>query len=232
VSVKDKNMQISRRAKQAAVLLLGLAMTGCGYSDVPSQPSGKAATLNLSLKTVPTVRSITISPGTATFANCVGGSSGNNTASAGNRLGYPNGTCWVGEATPIGIYPIKITNTGIASFVYVSGSDAAPSDGGDHWSLCEAGANPQTSCSGHDKLLPGTDQYILRNFSPDGASGTGLSGTPECDHEFDQHGKCWAGQGASQDEGFELIGPFAATDSASTQWTMSITWTPVPTESG
>jgi hypothetical protein len=225
-------MLISRSAKQAAVLLLGLAMTGCGISDVPSQPGGKAATLNLSLKSVPTVRSITISPGSATFGNCGGGSNGNNTASAGNRLGYPNGTCWVGEATPIGIYPIKITNTGIASFVYVSGSDATPSDGGDDWSLCQAGAKPQAGCTGHDKVLPGTDQYILRNFSPDGASGTGLGGAPECDHEFDPHGKCWAAQGASQDEGFELIGPFAVTDNASTQWTMNITWIPVPIESG
>ena len=129
-------MQRSRSGKRIAVLLLGLSLSlaGCGFSaETSSQPNGRAATLNLSLKTVPTVRSITISPGKATFANCAGGKGNDNTASAGSRLGYPNGVCWIGESSPIGLYPVKVTNTGIASFVYVNGSNATPSDSGDDW---------------------------------------------------------------------------------------------------
>jgi hypothetical protein len=225
-------MQISRSGKQIAVLLLGLSLSlaGCGFATTPSQPDGKAATLNLSLKTVPTVRSITISPVRATFANCTGGKDNNNTASAPNRLGYPNGVCWIGEVNPIGVYPIQVTNTGIASFVYINGSSASPSDSGDEWKLCNVGKNPAATCNGYQHRRPGIDQYIVRNFGPDGSNNTGLSGTPQCDRAFSARGKCWAVLGASQHEGFELIGPFAASDAASTNWTMSITWTPVPTE--
>jgi hypothetical protein len=230
--VKDKNMQIPRSAKQTAVLLLGLSLSlaGCGLATTPSQPNGKAATLNLSVKTVPTVRSITISPGRATFGNCAGGKDVNNTHSAGSRLGFPNGTCWVGETSPIGVYPIKITNTGIASFVYVNGSSATPSDDGNGWSLCNLGKNPAATCNGYKHRAPGIDQYLVENFGPGGGTRSGLTGTPQCDRAFGARGKCWAGLGASQHEGFELIGPFAASDFRSSNWTMSITWTPVPTE--
>jgi hypothetical protein len=226
-------MQISRSGKRIAVLLLGLSLSlaGCGFSaETSSQPNGRAATLNLSLKTVPTVRSITISPGKATFANCTGGKGNDNTASAGSRLGYPNGVCWIGESSPIGLYPIKVINTGIASFVYVSGSNATPSDGGDDWALCNVGKDPAVTCSGYKNSTPGVDQYIVRNFGPDGSNNTGLTGTPQCDRAFGAQGKCWAGLGASQQEGFELIGPSAVSDTGSTNWTITITWTPVPTE--
>ncbi len=226
-------MQISRSWTPIALLLLGLALSlaGCGISaDQPSQPNGKTANLNLSLKTVPTVRSITISPGKATFANCTGGKDNDNTESAATRLGYPNGICWVGESSPIGEYPIKVTNTGIASFVYVNGSNAAPSDSGDEWALCNVGKDPAVTCSGYKNGTPGVDQYIVRNFGPDGSNNTGLTGTPQCDRAFGAQGKCWAGLGVSQHEGFELIGPSAVTDTGSTNWTITITWTPVPTE--
>jgi len=222
---------MSRSWKLAAVLLPGLLVAGCGFGQSTTQPNGKAASLNLSLKTVPNVRSITVTPVKATFGNCAGGKQGNNTASTGSRLGYPNGICWVGETDPIGVYPIKITNTGIASFVYINGSSAAPSDGGNGWSLCNLGRDPATTCNGSRHRAPGIDQYVVKNFSPTGRPDfSGLSGTPECDREFGQRGRCWAGLGASQTEGFELIGPFATTDNASTNWTMTITWTPVPTD--
>jgi hypothetical protein len=224
-------MQISRSRKQvAALLLLGLSLAGCGFTTTPSQPNGKSATLNLSLKTVPTVRSITISPARASFANCTGGKDRNNTKSTGGRLGYPNGICWVGEVDPIGVFPIKVTNTGIASFVYINGSSATPSDAGNSWSLCNVGPKPAAICNGYKNRKPGVDQYIVRDFGPDGSNNTGLTGSPQCDRAFGPHGKCWATLGASQTEGFELIGPFAATDAGSTNWTVSITWTPVPKE--
>lgn len=223
---------MSRSWKLAVVLLLGLSVAGCGLRESPTQPNGKAASLNLSLKTVPTVRSITVSPAKYTFGDCTGGKSANNTASASSRLGYPNGTCWVGEINPIGVYPIKITNTGIASFIYINGSSATPSDRGNEWTLCNLGHDPSTTCNGSRDRVPGIDQYFIRNFGPSGRPNiSGLTGTPQCDREFGTRGHCWAGLGASQTEGFELIGPFAVTDNASTNWTMTITWTPVPTDS-
>jgi hypothetical protein len=223
-------MQISRSGKQIALLLLGLSLAGCGFAAAPSQPNGKAGTLNLSLKTVPTVRSVTISPGKATFGYCTGGKDHNNTHSAGSRLGFPNGTCWVGATDPFVEYPIKITNAGIASFIFVSGSGATPSDGGNGWSLCNIGSHPKVTCNGYRHRAPGTDQYLVQNFGANGHNISGLTGTPQCDREFDAHGKCWAGLGASQQEGIELIGPYKATDEVSTSYTMTITWTPVPTE--
>ena len=168
-------MRISRNGKQIAVLLLGLSLAGCGFGAPPSQPNGKSATLNLSLKTVPTVRSITISPGRASFANCTGGKDDNNTASNSGRLGYPNGICWVGEVDPIGVFPIKVTNTGIASFVYINGSSATPSDSGAAWSLCNVGPSPGATCTGYKHRTPGIDQYIVRDFGPDGSNNTGLT---------------------------------------------------------
>jgi hypothetical protein len=224
-------MQISRSGGRSAVLLAGLSLclAGCGFAaKSPSLPSGKPANLNLSLKTVPTVRSITISPDKATFGDCTGGNLSNNTASEGSRLGYPNGTCWVGESSPVKYYPIKITNSGIGSFMEVNGSNVSPSDGGNEWSLCNVGKHPAVTCDGYKNSVPGVDQYILRNFSTDGSNSTGLTGTAACDHAFGPHGKCWAAPGVSQREGFKLIGPSAPTDYSSTSWTMTITWTPVP----
>ena len=128
-----------------------------------------------------------------------------------------------------GIDPIMITNTGIASAIYVSGSSATPSDGGNGWALCDRGSHPAVACTAHDGGLPGTDQYLLENFSSAGEHTTGLTGTPACDPEFDASGHCWAVQGASQNEGIELIGPLASSDT-STKWTITITWTPVPSQ--
>jgi hypothetical protein len=71
---------------------------------------------------------------------------------------------------------------------------------------------------------------MVENFSPAGQQKAGISGTPECDPVFDNSGSCWAVEGASQNEGIELIGPSFSTDT-STKWTMTITWTPVPSRS-
>lgn len=206
------------------LLLAGLA--GCGLEQAGSQAPGKAGSVNLSLTTVPTVRSITVSPGKAAFGDCSAGSASDNTASTTGRLGFPNGHCLVGSPAPDGIFPIKITNVGIASYIDVNGSSASPADNAAQWSLCDLGRHPAVVCTGH-KHNPGLDQYMLENFSAFGLNASGLTGNPECDREFGPSGRCWAVQGASQTEGVELIGPSASSDS-STSWTLTITWTPVP----
>lgn len=213
----------------AGTLAVAVGVAGCGSSGAALQNAGKAASVNLSLTTVPTIRSVTVSPASASFGNCTGGLASRNTQSTGGKLGFPNGQCFVGlvDAGSGLFYPITITNTGIASAIYVNGSSASPSDGGDQWVLCNRDGNGAASCKRDDGRLPGTDQYLVENFSPAGQLKSGISGTPECDSVFDASGRCVAVQGGSQSEGIELIGPSFTTDT-STKWTMTITWTPVP----
>ncbi len=215
----------------AGVAVVGGGVAGCGTTSAALQNAGKAATVNLSLTTVPTIRSVTVSPASASFGNCTGGLASRNTQSTAGRLGFPNGQCFVGlvNAGSGFFYPITITNTGIASAIYVNGSNASPSDGGNQWNLCNRDGNGAPGCKKDDGKLPGTDQYLVENFSPAGEQMGGISGTPQCDSVFDASGRCLAFQGASQSEGIELVGPSFTTDT-STKWTMTITWTPVPSQ--
>ena len=130
-----------------------------------------------------------------------------------------------------GIYPITITNTGIASDIYVNGTSANPADDGNQWALCNQRRRSGAWPARGDDRRPGTDQYLVENFSSAGEQARGVIGTtPTCDAEFDSTAGCWAVEGAWQSEGIELIGPSFSSDN-STKWTMTITWTPVP-ESG
>lgn len=204
-----------------------VGLTACGTASAPAG-AGKAASINMSLNTVPTIRSVTVSPDKATFGDCAGGSAGANTASTSAKLGYPDGRCWYGRPGPNGRFPITITNTGIASDVDVSGSSASPADGGDQWNLCNIGQHPAVTCTGRNNSLPGKDQYLILNFSPDNKPDlAGLTGTPSCDHQFTQSGGCNVTQGEFQTEGIGLIGPSVTSDN-STSWTVTITWMPVP----
>ncbi len=204
-------------------------ITGCGTTTTPPG-AGQAATINLSLNTVPIVRSVTISATQTTFNNCRYGDPHQNTGSQPGLLGYPNGVCWIGVLNPFGSFPIKITNMGIASDMEISGASAIPVKPGgtdNQWSLCNYGSHRAVACTGpHGR--PGTDQYVVENFGPSGrVNVTGLTGTPVCDHEFASSGSCLALEGAFQKEGIELTGPWMSTDT-STKWTVPITWTPVP----
>jgi hypothetical protein len=217
-------MPVMSRAWGWALPLLALGLAGCGYSSPPAG-AGQSASVNLSLTTVPTIRSVTVSPAKASFGTCSGGKALNNTHSTSTKLGFPNGQCWVGSLGAA--YPITITNTGIASYIDVNGASAAPSDDGTGWSLCNVGGNPFVACSGRNNNRPGTDQYLVQNFGPYRENHSGLTDNPRCDHEFDPNGRCWAMQGSAQTEGIELTGPYQSTDN-STKWTVTITWTPVP----
>lgn len=212
------------RAYWWALPLLAVGLAGCGYSSPPAG-AGQSASVNLSLTTVPTIRSVTVSPAKATFGTCSGGKAQNNTQSTSVKLGFPNGRCWVGSLGAA--FPITITNTGIASYIDVNGASAVPSDDITDWNLCNIGDNRAVTCSGNNNNSPGVDQYLLQNFGPYRENGSGLTDNPRCDHEFDANGRCWALQGATQTEGIELTGPYQSSDN-STKWTVTITWTPVP----
>jgi len=210
-----------------AVVVLGAAVAGCGSTPAPPG-AGTAASVNLSLTTVPTIRSVTVSPGNAQIGGCSGGLASNNTKSTTKKLGFPDGRCWFGKPGPSGIFPIRITNKGIASNIYVSGSSATPADNGTGWTLCNIGRDPAVACTGRLHLVPGADQYLLRNFSRlDKPDYGGLTDDPACDHVFGRSHSCLAGEGISQTEGIELVGPASSSDN-STQWTVTITWMPVP----
>lgn len=210
-------MPVSTRFVPALLLLAGV--TACGAVAGPQQAAGKSASITVSLQTVPTIRSVTITPSHASFVDCRGGDGGVNTRSQGNKLGFPNGTCVLKAA-------ILITNSGIASDIDVSGSDAQPADGITSWSLCSNGHDGSVSCTGH-RHRPGPNQYEVVNFGTFGSQRGGISDTPQCDRAFGPEGSCWATQGMVVAENLRLVGPQWSSDT-STAWTVTITWTPVP----
>lgn len=213
------------RSAGVLLVLLLAAVTACGRAAAPHQAAGTSGSLSLSLTTVPTIRSVTISPSRASFTDCTGGNGAQNTRSTVGKLGFPNGECWVGSHLPYR-YPITVTNTGIASNIDISGSTADPADGGTSWSLCNMGAGAAIACTG-TRDRPGPDQYEVRDFSAFGIQSRGITSTPRCDRVFGPAGNCWAVQGMAQTEGLVLIGPQWSSDTA-TKWTVTITWTPVP----
>jgi hypothetical protein len=174
-----------RRRRTWAIVLIGLALLIAVLVLVnkPAPAATNGGSISLSLKAVPTIRSVTVSPDTASFSNCTGGSAGADTASTSNALGYPNGHCWVGAPGASGSFPIKITYQGPPGQVYVVGANANPSGGGPDWALC----NPSAACTGPGGA-PGVDQYMLKNFGTNTNSSTGLTGSLACDQEFSSGG--------------------------------------------
>jgi hypothetical protein len=217
---------MSRSVRWLLIPVLLTVVAGCGTAAAePQQAAGQAGTISVSLTTVPTIRAVTISPGRASFTHCGGGDGGANTRSTFGKLGFPNGTCWVGSNSS-GSYPITVTNKGIGSDIEISGSTAVPLGGGDSWNLCNARGTGAVECtSRHSK--PGPDQYQVLNFSVWGTVRGGISSIPRCDRVFGPSGNCWAVHGMAVTEGLELIGPQWSSN-ISQSWTVTITWTPVP----
>lgn len=191
-----------------------------------SQSSGSSQVTG-HVNVVPTIRSITVSPGSVSFGHCTGGNGA--TDSTQGSLGYPNATCSVGGTGANATYPIAVTYAGLPGEVDVSATDAVPADGGTHWTLCNPPAPGQSSptCSGAGQ--PDKDQYELENQSPAG-TGVALTTSSACDKAFAAGGTCSAAPAEftkqTQDENLILIGP-RTWDDHSTSWTMTITWTAI-----
>jgi hypothetical protein len=199
------------------MIIIGiLALAGLGASaQSPPRREGAA------LKVVPTLRTLTVSAGAATFADCTDGKAPFH--SAATALGYPNGRCWIGK--PRSNWPITI-KAGPSAYIFIQGSNAVPSDGLVQWRLCNRGPEPAVTCKGPGGL-PGKDQFIMKNFSRFGQNPTGLTRTAVCDAEFNSGGGCLASTGQSQQEGIKLTGP-SMPDDSSTVWTIKIIWIAVP----
>lgn len=208
----------------AAGALVGLA--ACGSVSSAPAGAGKGASIVISLHVVPTIRSVTVSPDKANFGNCAGGYANRTTASTLGELGYPNAACFLGK--PQESFPITVTNTGIASHIYVNGANAVPSDAGIEWRLCNPGPKPDVACTSNNGMSPGENQYVVQNFAPNRRlNAAGLTNSLACDPEFSPVGGCWTSFGASQREGLKLTGPLKP-DDTSTSWTVTITWNAVP----
>jgi hypothetical protein len=217
-----------RRGSRLVVVLVAMAgLAACATSSggTPAGTPGKGSSINISLKVVPTIVSVTVSPSSAGFGGCAGGNASVNTASTSAALGFPNGHCSLGTPGAHGSFPITITNTGVAADVYVNGGNAVPSDKGTEWGLCNFGTNPAVKCSADDGKFPGNNQYVVQNFASGSMNSAGLTGAMTCDTQF-AAGGCSAVQGDAQAEGILLIGPASSSDQ-STSWTVTITWTAV-----
>jgi hypothetical protein len=222
------------------LILIGIGLlvllAACGgvklgqlVSETVKPANGDSSSLSMSLHTVPTVRSVTVSPKKAKFGNCTGGATNANTVSQNKALGFPNGTCWVGSPGDNGVLPVVVTNTGIAANIKVNGADAVPGDGGTSWVLCNTGQNPAVACTSDNGKSPGLNQYLLRNFGLGraGLESAGLTNSPTCDVAFGSAKDCMAKSGVAMSEGIQLVGPSSSAD-ISTHWHITITWTPVP----
>jgi hypothetical protein len=210
----------------AIIVALFFFSRGTDGSTSSNSGSGSDSSTTGHLSVVPTIRSVTVSPGSVEFGNCSGGNGATNSTDA--ALGYPNGLCSVGIVNEK--FPITVAYSGLPGQVYVQSSNAVPSDGGTQWALCSPPAGgsqqPRTTCSGTNGL-PGTDQYMIQNFAEQVSSATVLDGSAACDEEFDPAGGCSATPSEfakqTQHEGLLLTGP-ASWDDHSTSWTMTITW--------
>ena len=218
-----------RRSGLIIVVAVLIALFGFARhsSDPPGGGNGQdppafggSGSVTAHLNVVPTIRSVTVSPGSVNFGNCTDGTG--DTASAGDKMGYPNGICLVGNTGSNGHFPITVTYTGLAGNVWVHAGDAVSGHGS--WSLCNPTSQPV--CTGGQNK-PGNNQFTVMTFAQDVANYQLLTGDARCDTEFGPSGVCTAApaqfQSQTGHEGIRLIGPESSDDS-STSWSVTIVW--------
>lgn len=189
-------------------------------SAIPAGASSSgtdSATVNLA---PPPVRSVTVSPTTASFGGCTG-PSGTGSSVDPSELEFPNGLCFVGSSSPTGTTGVTITNGAAPGHIDVNGQDATPADGGTSWALITTGT-------------PGADQFReATNGSqfPSVPSNEVIVPTiPVCDTGFtvtSGNGDCTATANQLSTELLVLEGPSASSDQNG-PFTVVTTWTAVP----
>jgi hypothetical protein len=195
--------------------------------NAPDPPAGgHSGSTAVSLNTIQTYRTITVSP---TSVTCGGYARGNYPNRSKGAMGFPNGTCAVGNRVT-GKDPIKITYNGMQGYVYVHAGWAMPADNGvgTPWHPCSNNGHEAVSCTGKGGL-PGYNQYMVRTFSPEAQTLMQVTGNNVCDVNFRAVPGCYASRGNSQREGLYITGPskIPGTDTAQA-WTAWIIWTAEP----
>lgn len=195
---------ITGRGRRAvtAVALSAVALTATGGTALAG--SQITATINVAAP----VKSVTVSVGTLAYGFCNGGSS------TTSKLGFPNGQCFTTNYT--------VTNGNTAAQIDVTGSDAVPSSGGTHWTLCGGSAPACTAPSSS----PAQDQYKETVFNGAAGSSTFLTNSPQCDGAFSNPTCGVSPASASDSEALQIIGPSTSSDGSST-FTATVTYTAV-----
>lgn len=210
-------MRAPGRRVVALAVLATLAVAG--VAALPAFAASGSQSVSVSVVTQ-AVKSITVSPGTNTYTNCVYGTS------TATQLGFPDGACK-------GSSSVTLVNGSAPSNILINGADMIPADSGTHWQLCKGLVG---SCSGPPdqfaNVLPGPDQYYETvqqgagyNSGPQGGQMGAfqvLSNTPNCDTVFNS-GSCSANSGQGATEFISMTGPQSSSD-PSNSFSTSITW--------
>jgi hypothetical protein len=179
--------------------------------------TGPSPGLSVSVSVIPpAVRSVTLSVSSASYTNCVYGSS------TSAQLGFPNGACVAAGN------PIVVTNGTAPATITVTGADMVPQDGATHWTL-----PPAPGAFNGCPATPGADQYCeTLALSPGPDSGTAqtpqqylsLANIATCDLTFTGFFGCGAAQpGQASNEFLAMTGPSSSTD-ASSSFSTTVTW--------
>ena len=212
----------------AAIVIGGFLVIHVGKvataKDPP--PHGHSNSVAITFHTMQTYRTITVSP---TAVNCGGYARGNPPNRSKGAMGFPWGTCAVGNRVK-GKDPVTITYNGIQGLVFVHAGWAMPNGNevGTPWKPCSSAGHRAVACTGKNGM-PGYNQYTVRNFSPESPAPTQITGNNLCDVNFRPLSGCYASRGNSQREGFYITGPskIPTTDTAQS-WTAWVIWTAMP----
>lgn len=194
----------------------------------PAGPApGHSGSIQVNIKTLQVYRTITVSPTSVACGHYSGGIAPD---ASNGALGFPHGTCSVGDYLKVND-PIKITYNGFPGDVQVHAGWAEPnssSGAGTPWHPCSPGGHEAVRCHGMGRL-PGEYQYTVRNFGVGGSGPMYLTGNAVCDSNFRPGGGCYATRGDAQYEGLEFTGPsWAPQTDTTTEWSAWVIWMAVP----
>jgi len=208
----------------AVLLVVVIGKVGSGSGGGNTAGPAHEGQLTIHFSAITTFNTVTISPSDAQCGHYHGGKYPNEST---NTLGQPNGMCSVGQypVTKIEDLPIKITYSGLAGSVYIKSGNAIPADNGTQWRLCGPHNGEKSICTGPE-AKPGPYQFAVKNFAGSGLAPTTLTAWPVCDYQFDD-GSCSAVRTQSQQEGFDIIGPYWQKN-PSTTWSVTVTWIAMP----
>jgi hypothetical protein len=206
------------------LVLFAIVNLGGSSGGVGSPSPAHQGQLTVHFNAITTFNTVTISPSDVACGHYHGGKPPN---ASTNTLGQPNGMCSVGlyPVVKVADVPIKVTYSGLAGEVFIQSGNAIPANNGTQWRLCGPRNGEHSVCTGPEGK-PGPYQFAVKNFAGSGLTPTTLTAWPVCDYQFDD-GTCSAVRTQSQQEGFDIIGPYWQKN-PSTTWSVTVTWIAMP----